>query len=96
MLFSKQVVFLVLGAAIASAQEARGEVSGTVTDPQGGTISGVTVIVTNVNTNVKTDVVTGANGYHLSPLLITGNYDIVAEAPGFKKLVRNGLSLRLG
>ena len=96
MKFSKLVVFLLLGAAAAVAQETRGDISGTVTDPQGGTIAAVTVTVTNVDTNVKTEVVTGANGFYLAPLLITGNYQIVAEAPGFKKLVRSGLGLRLG
>ena len=96
MMFSKVVVFLLLGAAVAAAQETRGDISGTVTDPQGGMIAGVTVTVTNVDTNVKTEVTTGANGFYLAPLLITGNYQIVAESSGFKKLVRSGLSLRLG
>jgi hypothetical protein len=96
MMLSKLVVFVLLGAAVAAAQETRGDISGTVTDPQGGMIAAVTVIVTNVDTNVKTEVKTGANGFYLAPLLITGNYQIVAESAGFKKLVRSGLSLRLG
>ena len=96
MKFSTLVTFLLLGAAVAVAQETRGDISGTVTDPQGGMIAVVTVTVTNVDTNVRTQVVTGANGFYLVPLLITGNYQIVAEAVGFKRLVRNGLSLRLG
>src|SRR5216683_2292757 len=96
MRFSKLVVFLLLGAVVAAAQETRGDISGTVTDPQGGMIAGVTVTVTNVDTNVKTEVKTGANGFYLAPLLITGNYQLVAEAAGFKRLVRSGLSLRLG
>ena len=96
MKFSKLVVFVLLGAAVAAAQETRGDVSGTVTDSQGAVIAGLTVTVTNVDTNVKTEVKTGANGFYLAPLLITGNYQIVAESAGFKKLVRSGLSLRLG
>ena len=93
MMFSKLVVVLLLSATVAAAQETRGDISGTVTDPQGGMIAGATVTVTNVDTNVKTEVKTGANGYYLAPLLITGNYQIVAEAAGFKRLVRSGLSL---
>ena len=85
-----------LGAAVAAAQETRGDISGTVTDPQGAIIPVATVTVTNVDTNVRTQVITNANGFYLAPLLITGNYQIVAEAAGFKKLVRSGLSLRLG
>src|SRR5215471_18027483 len=96
MKFSTLAIFILLGAAIAVAQETRGDISGTVTDPQGGLIAAATVTVTNVDTNVKTQVVTGTNGFYLVPLLITGNYQIVAEAVGFKRLVRSGVSLRLG
>ncbi len=96
MKFSTLAIFLLLGAVVTVAQETRGDISGTVTDPQGGLIGVATVTVTNVDTNVKTQVVTGANGFYLVPLLITGNYQIVAEAVGFKRLVRSGLSLRLG
>ena len=96
MKFSTLAIFMLLGAAVAVAQETRGDISGTVTDPQGGLIAVATITVTNVDTNVKTQVVTGANGFYLVPLLITGNYQIVAEAVGFKRLVRSGLSLRLG
>ena len=96
MKFFTLAIFMLLGAAIAVAQETRGDISGTVTDPQGGLIAVATVTVTNVDTNVKTQVVTGANGFYLVPLLLTGNYQIVAEAVGFKRLVRSGLSLRLG
>src|SRR3954453_24104719 len=96
MTFSKLTAFLLLGAAVAAAQETRGDISGTITDPQGATIPVVTVAVVNVDTNVRTQVVTNANGFYLAPLLITGNYQLVAEASGFKKLVRSGLSLRLG
>src|SRR6266571_4379945 len=96
MRFHKLSILFLLGAAVAAAQETRGDISGTVTDPQGGLIAGITVTVTNVDTNVKAEVKTGANGFYLAPLLITGNYQIVAEAAGFKKLVRSGLSLRLG
>jgi hypothetical protein len=93
---SSTLAIFVLGAAVAVAQETRGDISGTVTDSQGGLIAVATITVTNVDTNVKTQAVTGANGFYLVPLLITGNYQIVAEAVGFKRLVRSGLSLRLG
>jgi hypothetical protein len=96
MTFSKAVVFFFLGAATAVAQETRGDISGIITDPQGAIIPGASVSVTNVDTNFKTQVITNANGFYLAPLLITGNYEIVAAAAGFKRLVRSGLSLRLG
>ena len=80
MRIQKLLVLVLLSAAVAAAQETRGDISGTITDPAGGVIAGVTVTVTNVDTNVKTEVTTNSSGYYLAPLLITGNYQVVAEA----------------
>src|SRR5437660_6238237 len=95
MRIQKLLVLVLLSAAVAAAQETRGDISGTITDPAGGVIAGVTVTVTNVDTNVKTEVTTNSSGYYLAPLLITGNYQVVAEAAGFKKFERTGLTLAL-
>jgi hypothetical protein len=95
MTFYRLSLLLLIGAAVAAAQETRGDISGTVTDPQGGVIPGVTVTVTNLDTNIKTAVTTNSAGYYLAPLLITGNYSVVAEATGFMKLERTGLVLGL-
>ena len=39
-------------AGLSQAQDIRGTISGTVTDPQGAQVVGATVIVTNTDTNV--------------------------------------------
>ena len=40
-----------------------GSISGTVTDPSGAVISGVTVVVTSVSTNVQSSTVTDTKGF---------------------------------
>ncbi|MGA3168367.1 MAG: carboxypeptidase regulatory-like domain-containing protein, partial [Terriglobia bacterium] len=54
----------------------RGQVQGTVTDPQGAVVPGVTVVVTNVDTGIKTKLVTNSTGFYLAPDLVPGKYNI--------------------
>jgi hypothetical protein len=77
------------------AQEIRGIISGTVTDPGGAAIVGGTVQVTNTGTNVSTPLTTNESGYYQSPLLPGGQYQVTVEAPGFKKTVRSNLTLSM-
>jgi hypothetical protein len=77
------------------AQDIRGMISGTVTDPGGAVVAGATVTVTNTGTNVSTPLTTNASGYYEAPLLPGGQYQITVEAPGFKKVVRSSLTLRM-
>src|SRR4249920_3560396 len=77
------------------AQETRGMISGTVTDPGGAAIVGGTVQVTNTGTNVSTPLTTNESGYYQSPLLPGGQYQVTVDAPGFKKTVRSNLILSM-
>src|SRR5580765_4742486 len=77
------------------AQDTRGMISGTVTDPGGALIAGATVTVTNTGTNVSTPLTTNASGYYQSPLVPGGQYQVTVEAPGFKKLVRSSVTLKM-
>jgi hypothetical protein len=85
--------FFFLGAALAVAQETRGNISGTVADPQGGVIAGASVTVRSLDTAVATPVKTNSSGYYLASLLIPGKYEVTVEAAGFKRSVRSGLIL---
>jgi hypothetical protein len=75
------------------AQDIRGRISGTITDPQGASVVGAGVTVTNTGTNVATQLATNNNGYYEAPLLQPGQYEITVEATGFKKTVRPNLIL---
>ncbi len=88
------VVLLVLSFS-APAQDTRGTIAGTVTDPQGAVVVGANVVVANTGTGVSTRLVTNETGYYEAPLLIPGSYSVTAEMAGFKKLVRSGVTLTL-
>jgi hypothetical protein len=77
------------------AQQGTGAIVGTVTDPSGAPIAGVTVIITNTGTNVSTKSFTDARGQYSTPQIPVGDYAAKVEQPGFKSLVRNGIVLQV-
>ncbi len=89
------LMFSVLPLCHAFGQEARGSITGRVTDPQGGLVPNATIVVTNTETNTLSRTVTNQTGYFEVNLLNPGSYSITAEAPGFKKTVRTGLVLNV-
>jgi outer membrane receptor protein involved in Fe transport len=78
------------------AQDTRGTISGTVTDPQGAAIVGAAVTVTNNGTGTSAKLTTNTGGYYEAPLLLPGTYSVSVEFSGFKRSVRSGLTLGLG
>src|SRR5438552_4124988 len=57
-----------------------GALTGTVTDPSGGVVPGVTVIVTSTNTGQTRTAVTQSNGKYLVPLLPPDLYKVKFQA----------------
>jgi hypothetical protein len=86
------LAFLLAGIA-ATAQETRSMLFGKVVDPQGASIIGANVIIRNAETGVTQSMKSNDKGYYEGNLLMPGNYEIVAEIKGFKKLVRQGVTL---
>jgi Carboxypeptidase regulatory-like domain/TonB dependent receptor-like, beta-barrel len=87
---------LVLFAPRLGAQGLFGTISGTVTDPSGAVVPGVTVTVTNVNTNVVTNLVTNSAGVYNATGLNPGVYNVQVDARGFKTAVAKGITLEVG
>jgi len=87
---------VLLTALPAAAQFDRGQVSGTVKDSQGGVVPGVTVTVTNLDTQLTRTTVTDSSGFFTIPNLPGGKYDVSAELQGFKKALRQGVTLDAG
>src|ERR1044071_2550462 len=85
-----------LSSAILFAQEFRGTFSGTVTDAQGAGIAQVKVLATETRTGAKSETLSESSGAFTIPFLAPGDYEITAEAPGFKKFVRPKLTLSMG
>jgi hypothetical protein len=73
-------------ATLLSAQLNRGTIEGTVTDPQGAAMAGVSVTITSVETNVATTIKTNGAGYYRAEALVPGTYRAHFVAAGFTSL----------
>ncbi len=87
---------LLAGTNVLRAQSDRGTITGTVTDPSGGVISGATVTATHTATGLKTSTVSGGGGNYAIPFLQVGTYRISATQAGFKAFVQEGVVLDVG
>jgi hypothetical protein len=76
-------------------QEFRGTITGNVSDPNGASIPGATVIVKNIETNVATTVKTNDDGSFTVPLLLPGKYSVSATGEGFKTSIRENVELKV-
>src|SRR5258708_36455230 len=70
-------------------------VTGLVTDPNGRSVPGVTVIITNLATNVASRTVTNDQGIYRVPALQPGIYRITLLKDGFKSIVKSGVELHV-
>src|SRR5579871_5458496 len=70
------------------AQAPTGTITGIVTDAQGAAIANVTVTITEKATGAARTVVTNASGLYSAPALPAGDYDVKAEAAGFRTVDR--------
>src|SRR4030095_12051438 len=89
-------VLLICGASsTALAQDFRGAITGRVVDASGARLPGATVTATNVETNVTTSTTTTADGDFSILYLTPGKYSLTVEMSGFKKVVREGIEVRV-
>jgi hypothetical protein len=89
------VAVIALPAAVAT-QESRGTITGTVLDSSRGVLPGATVTITNVAMGTDVTVVTNDVGFFQAPYLLPGAYRLTAEMQGFKRLVHEGVDVRVG
>jgi len=72
------------------------EIVGTVLDSSGAILPGTTVVATHSASGFTVERITDDQGGFLLPALPVGGYTITVELPGFKRLVRQGIILRVG
>src|SRR5438034_2752988 len=77
------------------AQQDAATITGEVRDPSGAVVANAAVTLTNVDTNISVATVTNDRGAYTVPNLRPGHYSVTAEAPGFTKTVRTGLTLQV-
>jgi len=79
------VATLLLATATPISAQYRGSLQGTVTDPQGGVVSGATVTLTSNETNSSKTATTSGAGVYSIPGLAPGSYSLTVEKEGFGK-----------
>jgi hypothetical protein len=93
------ITLLLLGLAVPLAAQGAltGSVRGTVKDPDGGVLPGVTVTaLSNVLVAGKLTATTDDRGAYRFPSLPPGTYDIEAELSGFRTTRQEGIRISLG
>jgi hypothetical protein len=92
-----QVAVLAMAMPLAMfAQEFRGTLSGSVTDPTGAAVAGAKIATTETHTQAKGEAVSDASGNFTVAFLLAGDYDIAVRAPGFKEAVKKAVHLGAG
>ncbi|HEX6124463.1 MAG TPA: TonB-dependent receptor [Pyrinomonadaceae bacterium] len=90
------VIFVAAVTGLAQSQALDGQIDGTVLDQSGASVPNATVTATNIGTGATRTVSTDQRGVYRIPLLPLGTYRISADASGFKRFVREGITLTTG
>jgi Carboxypeptidase regulatory-like domain len=90
------VLVLLAGALPARAQVQTGEITGRVTDDTGALLPGVTVTLTSPVLIQPQSAATSETGTYRFTLIPIGTYIVKFELPGFKTVVRDGISVTIG
>ncbi|MGD0224551.1 MAG: carboxypeptidase-like regulatory domain-containing protein [Terriglobia bacterium] len=91
-----QVTFLCLIFASAVSAQVTANLSGTVTDQSGATVSGADVTVKNVETGAIRNTTTGDSGRYQVFALPIGAYEVRVTRQGFAEQIRTGIRLVVG
>lgn len=88
---------LVAAAPVAGQSQAiNGSIEGTIKDPSGAVLPGVSVTLHHLDTGTDRVVVTNANGVFRAPLLPLGLFKVTAALEGFKGYEQTGIEVRAG
>ncbi len=82
--------------ALAQGGVGNAQLSGTVTDPSGGAISGATITLRNPATDVTYKATSNASGYYTIANVQPGTYELKTSFSGFANYTQTGLVLAVG
>ena len=80
----------------AQSQASNGQIEGTIIDENGAAVLNAVVGVTHIGSGTARTVIPSNTGVYRFPLLPLGSYRVTAEAPNFKRFVREGVTLPAG
>jgi hypothetical protein len=83
-------------AASVGAQQGTSEIGGKITDPQGGVLPGVAIVVTNEDTGVFREVQSNGDGSYFVSQIVPGRYRLSARLSGFRGLEQRGIVVEVG
>ncbi|GIU77175.1 MAG: hypothetical protein KatS3mg005_0413 [Bryobacteraceae bacterium] len=92
----RAAVALMLAAPALWAQDYRASVMGRVLDATGAGVPSANIVLTNEATRLSYRTASNDEGHFLIALVEPGTYQLEVEAPGFKKLRKEGLQVQTG
>ena len=87
------VCICVLSVSLCYGQSDRGTITGTVSDASNAVIPGASIVATNSETGAKYETISTETGNYSLTQLPAGVYQISVELPGFKKYLRQGITV---
>ena len=88
-------VYVLWFASGAFAQNDRGTITGTVADPAGAVVANAAIQARNVETGAVYDAATTTTGNYTLAQLPVGQYELSVTVPGFKKYLRQNLTVNV-
>src|SRR5882757_5133982 len=77
------------------AQTVYGSIVGTVTDASGAIIPGASIALANLGTNEQKSTLSGNDGNYVFVNLQPGNYSVTVSKEGFRRLVRQPVTVEV-
>jgi hypothetical protein len=81
--------------ALAIAQSDRGTITGTISDPAGAVVAGAAVEARNEATGAVSQVASTSTGNYTLSQLPAGSYEMTVTVAGFKKFVRQNITVQV-
>ena len=89
-------IALCIARGVAYGQVLYGSIVGSISDPQGSFVPGVTVVATNTGTGAKVEAVSDENGNYTLRNLLPGVYDVAASLSGFREHQEKAVNVTAG